>query len=444
MGVSDTFTSGTGGGVWNSGSTSIATIDSFSGITTGITSGGVNISYTLANGCRSTRYLSVLALPGSITGATTVCIGNVVSLLSSTSGGTWSSSDPSVANTGTTGTGSVTSVSGVTTGTALISYVSSLGCYRTTTISVSPAIAEISGDSVVCVGQAITLTNTSVGGTWTSSTPSKATVGIATGITTGIATGTSSIRYSTGTGCYRSKIVTVNASIPTITGPSALCVSDTGVLANTLAGGNWFSTNPGIASVDSASGTVSGISSGSVTISYRVTSGCFRTTGFIVKNTPATIAGPSEVFVGATTTLTNTTSGGTWSSGTPSVASISSGGVVTGASAGSTVITYRIPTTGCQSTKAVTVLSGAGKIEAYSEKALRLYPNPARSSFVVELPTDGVMYMIAITGETIQNVQLLKGENSVAINENVANGVYLCRIVLSDGTSDDIKVIISR
>jgi uncharacterized protein YjdB len=296
----------------------------------------------------------------------------------------------------------------------------------------------------VCVGQAITLTNTSVGGTWTSSTPSKATVGIATGITTGIATGTSSIRYSTGTGCYRSKIVTVNASIPTITGPSALCVSDTGVLANTLAGGNWFSTNPGIASVDSASGTVSGISSGSVTISYRVTSGCFRTTGFIVKNTPATIAGPSEVFVGATTTLTNTTSGGTWSSGTPSVASISSGGVVTGASAGSTVITYRIPTTGCQSTKAVTVLSGAGKIEAYSEKALRLYPNPARSSFVVELPTDGVMYMIAITGETIQNVQLLKGENSVAINENVANGVYLCRIVLSDGTSDDIKVIITR
>jgi uncharacterized protein YjdB len=296
----------------------------------------------------------------------------------------------------------------------------------------------------VCVGQTITLTNTSIGGTWTSSTPSKATIGISTGIVTGVSSGTSNITYSIGIGCYGARTVTVNASIPSITGPTALCVSETGVLANTVAGGYWLSTNPSIASIDSASGAVSGLSTGSVTISYRVSSGCFRTTGFLVKNTPAPIAGPSEVFVGSTIALTNTTPGGTWSSSSPSVASVSTGGVVTGASVGSTIITYRIVTTGCQSIKPVSVISGASKAEADLRNTVRLYPNPARSSFIIESSSDGILHITSMTGERILTAQLHNGDNIIDLNDSIANGMYLCRIVLSDGTTNEIKVIITR
>ncbi len=443
LGTLDTFTCATGGGVWNSGSMSIASIDSSSGILIALAGGGVTVSYTLANGCRSTKYLSVLALPASITGATTVCVGNVVTLTTTTSGGTWSSSDPAIA-TVSTGTGTSTSVSGVTTGSVVISYISSTGCHRTTTLSVNPAIGSPVGDSVVCVGQTITLTNPTTGGTWTSSLPSKATVGISTGIVTGVATGTSNLTYSLGVGCFNTRIVSVNATVPTITGPASICVSETGTLANTLSGGYWTSSNTSVATVDSGSGAISGVSAGSVTISYRISSGCFRTTGFVVKPVPAPITGPSEVLVAGSITLANTTSGGTWSSAAPSVASVSTVGVVTGSSAGSTIITYRVSATGCQSVKTVTVLSGAGKVETGLNNVVRLYPNPARSSFIIESSSEGLMYLVAMSGETIQTGSLRKGDNSIVLDDTLANGMYLCRLVLTDGTYHEIRVVVSR
>jgi len=443
LGTSDTFACATAGGVWNSGTTSVASIDSSSGVLTALASGGVTVSYTLTNGCRSTRYLSVLALPAAITGVTTVCVGNVIGLSTTTTGGTWSSSHPTIA-TVATGTGTSTSVSGLATGSVMISYISSTGCYRITTLSVNPAIGSSVGDSVVCVGQTIALTNSTTGGTWTSSAPSKATVGISTGIVTGVATGTSNLTYSLGTGCFNTSIVSVNATVPAITGPASICVSETGTLANTLSGGYWTSSNTSLATLDSGSGAISGISAGSVTVSYRISSGCFRTTGLIVKPTPAPVTGPSEVLVAGIITLANITSGGTWSSATPSVASVSTAGVVTGVSVGSTIITYRVSATGCQSVKTVSVLSGAGKVEADVNNVVKLYPNPARSSFVIESSSEGLFYLVAMSGETIQTASLHKGDNSIVLDDSLANGMYLCRLMLTDGTFQEIRVVVAR
>ena len=55
------------------------------------------------------------------------------------------------------------------------------------------------------------------------------------------------------------------------------------------------------------------------------------------------ITGPSSVCQGAAVTLSNATGGGTWSSSIPAVASISASGVVTGIAAGTTTITYKMP-----------------------------------------------------------------------------------------------------
>jgi len=54
------------------------------------------------------------------------------------------------------------------------------------------------------------------------------------------------------------------------------------------------------------------------------------------------ITGTTTVCAGSTTTLANTVSGGTWSSGTTSVATVNSSGVVTGVSKGTSVITYSV------------------------------------------------------------------------------------------------------
>ena len=57
---------------------------------------------------------------------------------------------------------------------------------------------------------------------------------------------------------------------------------------------------------------------------------------------PANILGNYFVSVGYATTLTNSTTGGTWSSSDNSIATVSAGGLVTGVAAGAVVITYTI------------------------------------------------------------------------------------------------------
>ncbi len=54
------------------------------------------------------------------------------------------------------------------------------------------------------------------------------------------------------------------------------------------------------------------------------------------------IKGSTDVCAGATSTLTNATAGGSWSSANSSIASVSSAGVVTGVSAGKTTISYTV------------------------------------------------------------------------------------------------------
>ena len=68
----------------------------------------------------------------------------------------------------------------------------------------------------------------------------------------------------------------------------------------------------------------------------------------------AVISGNLTVNVGSTTQLTGSPSGGTWSSGTTSVATVNSSGLVSGVSGGTSIITYTT-TTGCINSATVSV-----------------------------------------------------------------------------------------
>lgn len=89
------------------------------------------------------------------------------------------------------------------------------------------------------------------------------------------------------------------------------------------------------------------VSDGFTTVNSQVT--------VTVNPLPADITGTMNVCAGSSVTLSSATSGGTWSSGTLSIATINAGsGVVTGVLAGTSVITYTLGT-GCFVTKPVTV-----------------------------------------------------------------------------------------
>jgi hypothetical protein len=96
---------------------------------------------------------------------------------------------------------------------------------------------------------------------------------------------------------------------------------------------------------------------GDKTITYTSADGtCTATETIVVKALP-TITGTLSVCVGSTTTLTGSATAASstaWVSASPSVATIDSNGVVTGISAGTSVITYT-NSDGCQITATVTV-----------------------------------------------------------------------------------------
>jgi uncharacterized protein YjdB len=309
-----------------------------------------------------TMTIVALFLSGSsfaaIWGTLSVCTGGTSTLIhdSVSTSGTWSSSNMAIATVNPT-TGATM---GLSVGTCIISWNGSAGL-STAVFTVNPAPAAIAGGTApFCAGTTVTLTNTVPGGTWSSTNLSVATVGSTTGVVYGVNSGVSNIRYALGTsaGCIVTKQVTVNfSSYPdTVSGPSSVCIGSTITLSATASGGTWSSSNASVATV-SATGVVSGIATGTAIISHTSTGVCgpvygTRTITVTSTTSPGTISGPTSVAIGATITLTNSVSGGTWSSSTPSVGTISTGGVVSGISAGVTVITYTV--SGCSGVASTT------------------------------------------------------------------------------------------
>lgn len=82
-----TLSDTTSGGVWTSGSSAIATVDS-TGMVTGISAGVVVITYTFEDSFVATHTVTVNGLPdaGTISGGTTGCLGSTLILSDSVGG----------------------------------------------------------------------------------------------------------------------------------------------------------------------------------------------------------------------------------------------------------------------------------------------------------------------------------------------------------------------
>ena len=362
----------TSGGVWSSSDPNIATINQ-SGVVTGINAGTVTISYKVTNsyGCTTTvnKIINVNANPtlSAITGPSSVCVGNSITLNNSVSNGVWTSSDGNIAAI-TNGV-----VTGLSSGTAIITYTvtNQYGCssfvQKTITVNPNPTVAPLTGPDNVCVGKTIQLSDATSGGVWSSSNTAVATINN-NGVVTGISQGTSTISYtvtnSNGCSTIVSMQVTVNPNptVSPISGPNSVCVGKTIQLSDATSGGVWSSSNNNLATVDN-NGLVTGVAPGSVTISYTVTNnnGCSTsvTHNLTVYANPVVspLVGTSSLCVGQNTAISTTTLGGTWSSTNTSVATVSNNGSVNAISSGSTSINYTVTnsSTGCSTTASMIV-----------------------------------------------------------------------------------------
>ena len=420
------------GGKWFSSAISVATVGSTSGIVQGVTAGTSIISYLMPSGCLATQVITVGAL-ASITGPSSVCVGQSITLADATPGGTWSSASTTIAIVGSTGI--VTGVAGNLSTT--ITYALSSTCRATKTVNVYPLQSiNISTTIPICVGTSVTATNGLTGGTWSSANTSIAIIGT-TGQITGVASGTTIISYVLPTGCTAQSTVTVNALAP-ITGPGSVCWHSTITLSDAIGGGTWTSSAPTIASIVSSTGVVTGnAASLTANITYTLSTGCKAFTTISVNpvpSAPAAITGPSSVSVsGVPITLNDATTGGVWTSSNTSFATVGATGIVTGVSVGSATISYTVSNSyGCTS---------------YASKNINVGPVAPSHSVTINSEANITVGGSQQLPNTNTNWEVLTGENNIRLNvENgtiigIAQGTSILRNVTTMGNETTINIL---
>ena len=166
-------------------------------------------------------------------------------------------------------------------GTATVTYNGSNGCVLNSIVTVNtlPSVSPITGPSSVAHLSSITLSDITLGGAWSSTTPTIASIGSASGIVTGVATaGTTTISYliTDGFGCKNAatKIVTVTATSPhpgetTVGATTTIVVGGSVDLFDEFGSGAWSSNNISVATVDE-NGSVAAISAGIAEITHLV------------------------------------------------------------------------------------------------------------------------------------------------------------------------------
>jgi hypothetical protein len=264
--------------------------------------------------------------------------------------------------TATGGVATTTTPTISTTNSGTVNYYvaqkeSTLGCESnrgiiTININPLPSLSAITGMLSATVSNTSVLSNSTTGGSWTSSDNTVATIN-PNGVVSALKTGTTTITYTytNSNNCSNNvtALFTVN-TIPTITPPvisaatsTTFCEGQNVVLSSNDASNiQWYKNGTAITGITSE--TYTATSSGT----YKVikTSGSITATSneiiVTVNSLPtlSAITGTLSATVGSSSTLANSTTGGVWTTSDNSVATINASGVVSTLKAGTTTITY--------------------------------------------------------------------------------------------------------
>lgn len=241
--------------------------------------------------------------------------------------GTFTSTTGLVINSSTGQVNLATSTPGTYTVT------NTVGCGTASTASITigqPVAQTITGVTSLCMGSTTTYSSTTSGGSWTSGTPSNATIHSTSGLITPVAAGTSQMSYSvTANGCVNtaSKTITINSrpTDATLSGSGSICSGSSKNLAVAITGGTANYTvvyNPGGVSLSNYASNQAITVSPSATTNYSLVSvtdanGCtassFGGTPTVSVNsrpTAAVMSGDATICVGTSTNLAVAITGG--------------------------------------------------------------------------------------------------------------------------------------
>jgi hypothetical protein len=213
-------------------------------------------------------------------------------------------------------------------------------------------------------------------------------------------------------------------------------------LIDSTPGGNWSSSNTSIALVGSSTGLVSGISTGTVIITYSLY-GSNVTTVLTVNPLPyqGIINGIDSLCPNDTFTLTETVTGGAWSCSNNSISHISSSGLITALSSGRDTIIYTVSAGGCTSEAQKVFIvrplsecpNGIGITEINNK--MNIFPNPSHGKFTLYYTsgTDDIaeIQILDILGHPILSLKL-NSNKPEEITIDAPSGIYFIKALINN------------
>jgi hypothetical protein len=291
-----------------------------------------------------------------IVGNDVVCLGTSNFYKTSYPGGTWSSSNTTIASISTSGV-----LTSFKEGVVTLTYTLPLGssCSSTSYVKEVRVVgypqrpAMIYGDSTLCQLESKKYSvDATVTGNW--STTSLNINVFNDGSVVGVTAGKAMLTFNYGNVCNHDTInkwINVKATpvVPLIKGIDSLCVNATVQYSNTLTGGTW-SVMDNLSSV-STSGLLKGLSQGYTRLVYtkKGTNGCVgkSTKSIKVKAIPMPlIQGPDSLCLKSTGVYSASIFKGTWSV-INSMISSTTAGLVTAKTAGTSGLKYTVIVNGC-------------------------------------------------------------------------------------------------
>ncbi|MFN8274796.1 MAG: Ig-like domain-containing protein, partial [Flavobacteriaceae bacterium] len=348
---------------WISSNLNVATVDN-TGLVTSVGFGSTTITYTDSAGTQVSQNVYVSSYP-TISGNTSACPGGNIQLSGSLFPHPitpWQSSNTAIATVDNNGL-----VTGVSAGTCTITYMNIGGCTTNQTVTIKPLLSP----TVSCgtwANNAMSFNwNAVLGATNYSVVYNINGGGYVFGASGNILTYTVSnvqptdqvVLYVAPAGavgtCFSGAFSCQSTPCPeavTLSGNQNICLGNTTSFTSTVPGGTWSSSNTAIASVNPATGVITGNAAGTATMMYTVlgTGGCPNVvaTRTVVVNTPASagiLSGNQAIcYDDENVFFSSTVAGGTWSSSNPSVATINanSGLITPVGTYGTTTMTYTV------------------------------------------------------------------------------------------------------
>jgi hypothetical protein len=116
-------------------------------------------------------------------------------------------------------------------------------------------------------------------------------------------------------------------------------------------------------------------------------------------------------------------------------------------SAGSVTISFTASSTGCVGSWGIEVNpvteSKPGMSNA-TASAFSLYPNPTVGSLTINTEVGGRMVVMAIDGRTAGSYELTAGSNMIQLASDLAAGVYMCQFSGTDGSTQQVRMVLQR